>query len=196
MTCSLADCSSPSYARGWCKKHYARYLRNGDPELTVNRPPGMSAEDVFRWYMPGEPPEQDCWLWAGGSFHTDGYGLVSLGGKMARAHVLAYELFVGKIPDGHQIRHQCDNPPCVHPRHLLTGTALDNQRDKVSRNRQVRGERAPKAKLTAEQVVCVRSAHAQGVTQAELAREYDLSQASISEITRQESWKHISSTSG
>ena len=31
--CSVEDCSKPYYAKGYCRMHYARQLRNGDIEL-------------------------------------------------------------------------------------------------------------------------------------------------------------------
>ena len=30
-TCSVPDCQSPSSYRGWCTKHYQRWLKYGDP---------------------------------------------------------------------------------------------------------------------------------------------------------------------
>lgn len=35
--CSLDGCVSPMSSRGWCKKHYKRWERNGDPLKTVSR---------------------------------------------------------------------------------------------------------------------------------------------------------------
>ena len=35
--CSITGCNGPHYGRGWCAKHYRRWLRHGDPE-TVLRP--------------------------------------------------------------------------------------------------------------------------------------------------------------
>lgn len=31
-TCTIGICPEPEHARRWCKKHYARWLRHGDPE--------------------------------------------------------------------------------------------------------------------------------------------------------------------
>jgi hypothetical protein len=39
--CSVSGCGSLSEVRGWCHKHYARWLRHGDP--TVALPPGVAA---------------------------------------------------------------------------------------------------------------------------------------------------------
>jgi hypothetical protein len=34
--CSVPDCDRPISSRGWCRRHYVRWLRTGDP-LTVRR---------------------------------------------------------------------------------------------------------------------------------------------------------------
>lgn len=71
----------------------------------------------------------ECWLWYG-STDKDGYGTKSgtFNGTRTskRAHRIAYEAFVGKIPEGMQLDHLCNNPPCVNPSHLITATSREN----------------------------------------------------------------------
>jgi hypothetical protein len=58
----------------------------------------------------------DCWLWDGpvrGSIQRGRRGE----GKV-RAHVLAYELLVGPVPEGCILHHTCENQRCVNPAHL------------------------------------------------------------------------------
>lgn len=43
-TCSISDCSSQSWKRTWCRKHYQRWRRNGDPEKLVIIPAGTIQE--------------------------------------------------------------------------------------------------------------------------------------------------------
>lgn len=81
----------------------------------------------------------ECWLWTGYS-ERGGYGVITLstgtsGGKPARVHRVAWELENGPIPDGMYILHSCDTPLCVRPAHLRPGTALDNMRDRLARDR-------------------------------------------------------------
>lgn len=82
----------------------------------------------------------DCWLWLGGVLaNTMGYGQIGIGGRRDRktllAHRVSYELFIGPIPSGLQVLHECDNPPCVRPRHLFLGTQLDNMKDMMNKGR-------------------------------------------------------------
>jgi hypothetical protein len=48
---------------------------------------------------------------------------------------VAFEALIGPIPDGLLVRHDCDNPLCVNPEHLRTGTDRDNAQDRDSRGR-------------------------------------------------------------
>jgi hypothetical protein len=91
-----------------------------------------------------------CWPWVGGCF-ADGYGAINVDGKPQRAPRVSYELKNGPIPEGLHIRHSCDNPKCVNPRHLLTGTPSQNAADKVARGRQSRN-----FKITDQQVQEIR----------------------------------------
>jgi hypothetical protein len=81
-----------------------------------------------------------CWLWTAGKAHY-GYGRFRWRGPQRRAHRVAYELFVGEIPDGLFVCHHCDNPPCFNPKHLYLGTQAENMRDAKKRGR-MRGRRS------------------------------------------------------
>lgn len=77
-----------------------------------------------------------CWYFTG-TKTPEGYGKLwdTELKEMGRAHRMAYELYVGPIPDGLQVCHHCDNPSCVNPQHLYLGTNDDNIRDKMQKGR-------------------------------------------------------------
>lgn len=60
---------------------------------------------------------------------------MSVGNKSRSTHRLAYEAWVGPIPEGMLIRHTCDTPLCINPDHLIPGTHRDNMQDRLERGR-------------------------------------------------------------
>ena len=78
--------------------------------------------------------ESGCWIWMAGRFDT-GYGSFWLNGTDVRAHRVAYELYVGAIPEGMWVLHRCDIRECVNPDHLFLGTHQDNMDDMARKGR-------------------------------------------------------------
>lgn len=80
----------------------------------------------------------DCWLWLAAR-DRNGYGKFQYGPKGGQTHVRAHRWIVehlrGPIPLGMVVMHTCDNPPCVNPAHLIIGTPLQNNDDKVAKGR-------------------------------------------------------------
>lgn len=77
-----------------------------------------------------------CWLWRG-SHNPQGYGVYYVGGgKKPRrcylAHRVAWFLTYGPAPDDAVSRHQCHNPACCNPNHILLGTPLENTADSIA----------------------------------------------------------------
>lgn len=130
----------------------------------------------------------DCWIYTG-RINKDGYGRI---GKSAVAHREAYRLWVGQLVKGLYVCHTCDNPACINPKHLFLGTPLKNVADKVAKNRQAVGGKGIASKLTAEQVIEIRTRYSQGgISQAKLASEYGVKSNAIGAIVRGKSWKHV-----
>jgi len=78
--------------------------------------------------------EDGCWPWLGYK-NEKGYGITKIDGKTYRAHRVAYELYIGKIPPGMLVCHSCDRTSCCNPAHLWLGSHADNQNDKMSKGR-------------------------------------------------------------
>ena len=107
-----------------------------------------------------------CDLWIGGTT-SKGYGSIHYNNRARGAHTVAWELANGRpVPDGHVVRHRCDNPRCVRPDHLLIGTQLDNMHDMAERGRRVVsrliGESNGRAKLTDDEVRLIREMYSTG----------------------------------
>lgn len=68
-----------------------------------------------------------CWEWRR-SKTADGYGVIKIGGRTRRAHVVSYEESNGPVPDGIQLDHLCRVRHCVNPDHLEPVSHLDNVR--------------------------------------------------------------------
>lgn len=77
-------------------------------------------------------PECGCWIWMG-SVNRDGYGQVSLGGKMRKAHDVSYEMFIGPVPAGLELDHLCRVRCCCNPRHVEPVTHAENMRRGICR---------------------------------------------------------------
>jgi hypothetical protein len=72
-----------------------------------------------------------CWEWQG-HLSQDGYGRIQMGSrkdntrKVKEAHIISYESFVGKVPEGLVLDHLCRNRRCVNPTHLEPVTMYEN----------------------------------------------------------------------
>lgn len=134
-----------------------------------------------------------CWLWTG-TVTDRGYGSVNTGGKHGPsrgAHRVAWELTHGPIPKGMVVCHSCDNPPCVRPDHLFLGSQRANLRDASAKKRTMRGEDHVFHRLTEADVMDIRTRHADGTSQADLAREYGLNHQHVSSIVGGRAWAHL-----
>ena len=137
-----------------------------------------------------------CWVWIGAS--RRGYGAAAFGSIKA-AHRVSWVIFVGGIPKGADVLHQCDNRLCVNPAHLHLGDDRMNAQEKVARGRMRKpnwpillGEVHHNAKFTEEEVRLIRRRYAdrQG-TLSSLAREFGTSHNNIRFIVTRKTWRHL-----
>lgn len=130
--CSVDGCARAAHCRHLCITHYHRFLDHG----TVELPARVSAFDApladrFHQFVK-VLGDDDCWPWRG-SINPNGYG--QLNGLTPdrrkttfRAHRVAYEVYVGAIPDGLTIDHLCFHRWCCNPAHLEPVTQAENNR--------------------------------------------------------------------
>ena len=133
--------------------------------------------------------DNECWPWLG-SFDKDGYGQIKDGIRKVndRAHKFSARLHFGEIPKGMCVCHSCDNRWCSNPKHLFFGSALDNQIDKVNKNRHAKGESQGNSKLTEEQVAEIRARA--NDSYRKICDEFKLVPSTVYRIWHGQSWKH------
>jgi hypothetical protein len=190
--CCIKECNLPVVALGLCNKHWRRNKKFGSPAAVSCHSGsfrGLSAEERFAKSV---AKTDGCWLWKA-SKDKNGYGIFrgDLAGVMfTRAHRFSYALHTGDLLVNMQALHTCDNPSCVNPDHLFSGTIADNMRDKAQkgRSRAPVGEQNGHAILTERQV---RRILKDPRPYAEIAAQYNVAASTIGSIKQRYSWKHI-----
>lgn len=134
-------------------------------------------------------PNTGCLEW---TRHTNngGYGTVKHKRKAYPAHRFAWIYKHGPVSDDTVICHKCDNPKCINVEHLFAGTALDNVRDKIAKGRlrAAKGDASGTAKLTSAQIEKIM---ADQRPQRLIAKEYDVSQSTISLVKTRKAWLSV-----
>lgn len=138
---------------------------------------------------PGHGPNGDCWLWTG-NLNKDGYGMLSVAGRLTRAHIISYEMHNGPVEKGLCVCHFCDVRECIRPDHLWLGTPRENAADMAQKGRAavIYGEANHASRLSEVQ--------AQGILsdtrkQSVIAREYGVSPATVCMIKKGLRWPHL-----
>jgi hypothetical protein len=137
-TCSIEGCERKHFARGWCRAHYERWWRTGEPgehpiDQRVSGSPWerlLAKVDVNGPVAKNRPDLGRCWMWTASRVER-GYAFLSVDGRHVPAHRVAYEHCYGPIPDGLILDHfACDNGQagCVNPDHVRPATYRENNR--------------------------------------------------------------------
>lgn len=142
--CAICE-ANPVVAKDRCMTCYQYRRRNG-----VDRPEGIARRqaelnyrhdqrrqerrntarlEAERRFLAKVDRTDDCWLWTG-FVAPNGYGKCSSRhiSNSALVHRVAYEMWIGSIPDGMTIDHLCGERRCVRPDHLEAVTLAENVR--------------------------------------------------------------------
>jgi len=192
MICQAKGCDKLKTNSKFCRSHYDRHRRHGDPlggQKTYNGEPLtwlMEQLEAFR-----KQPTDAClfWIYARGK---NGYGGVTYEKKYQLVHRVVCEIFHGKPTHINKYAlHSCGNGnlSCFNPNHLRWGTQKQNIQDTVHHGRSQRGEKSHKAVLSEADVLFIRRAEAnETMTQSELAKKFNVRPSNISQICNRKSW--------
>lgn len=173
--------------RGYAIGEPRRFLQGHNNKLAAKNRPTLEARFWAKLQMLGP---DECWEWQG-TIRRDGYGKLGYQRRNFLAHRISWVIQNGPIPNGLEVCHSCDNPPCCNPEHLFLGTKADNQADKTKKGRQLRGEQISGAILTEADVVEIRRLVASGVSQHALDRKYGLTPGHVHQIVHRQIWAHV-----
>ena len=147
--------------------------------------------EIRFWQEVDKKSNKECWNWLGVKYKK-GYGCFDKRTGERRAHRYSWKLHNGEIPDGLFVLHHCDNPSCVNPKHLWLGTAKDNTRDMMRKNRDgVIGEKNGMSKLNENKVKTARKLRKKGYTYQKIADILEVNEGTIYYAIKKETWKHV-----
>ena len=129
-----------------------------------------------------------CWICTSHAI-DNGYPVISINGKKRKLSRYIFEKKHGPIKKGIVIRHICDNPLCINPKHLIPGTQADNINDKVKRGRTTKGEDSPLTLLSNKKVKEMLKEANKSISY--LSDKYGISHKTVSNILSGKSFKHL-----
>lgn len=123
--CKASDCEGVRYCKGYCTKHYQRWMKYGSVDLPYRTPP--ATYELFWTKVDKTSDPNGCWLWTG-SLSDRGYGNFGSQGQHYKAHRLSWswELQCPLPPPQMLLDHKCHAPACVRPSHLRLVTPSQN----------------------------------------------------------------------
>ena len=195
IACAVPNCHRNSHysakgSQGWCRAHYLRMCRYGDPlggsKTLEGDPAHFFRETVLRY------DGDECLTWPYGK-NGDGYGQMRFQGKMRRVSRLVCEHVNGPPPTPkHEAAHSCGNGhlSCVTKRHLSWKTPAENKADQIRHGTWAHGASHARAKLTESDVRTIRALRGK-VSLKDLSSQFGIAESMIGEIQKDRRWTSL-----
>lgn len=188
-TCSVSGCGRKHWGRTYCRRHYDRWYRNGDP--ISGRAFDGEALDYLNSNVISHATD-DCLQWPY-TRNSAGYGQLVIDGVRVSVTRYVCEQTYGPAPsENHQAAHSCGKggEGCCSPAHLSWKTAEENEADKILHGTRAQGERHGCAKLTEVEVRLIRGMRGTK-THKEIGNRFGASKTQIGDILRGKSWASL-----
>jgi HNH endonuclease len=178
LTCTVDGCNEPMYSKEMCKRHYKQLHRTGSAKAGLKGKHGTVQERF--WHHVDKKSDAECWNWLG-RLDKNGYGSLRTPQTQLRAHRVSFQIHNSTKIEGLIVRHLCNNPSCVNPAHLASGTQTDNMRDRELAGNVPRNETHPNMKFTDDVVEQVRNLTG---TYKEIGAKFGMSESQVGNIKR------------
>jgi len=190
-TCRIDGCGRPYYAKGLCVVHYNRERTYGAADVPLRRPQGDHLHFLLREVLPFRG--QGCLTWPFVR-SQGGYGQIRIGGSNRGVHrEVCWATHGAPAHEADEARHLCGNGHlgCVNPTHIVWGTALQNQHDRLAHGTDSRGARSGRHKIDEATVRLIRADLDAGKHQEQIAESYGVSQSLVSAIKLRRVWSWL-----
>jgi hypothetical protein len=138
----------------------------------------------------GRYADTPCWCWTGQK-DLGGYGRITYRGQTRGVHRLAYEYWIGPIPEGMQVNHICNIRECFRPEHLKLGTQRSNVDDMLRDGRGSDGVANGRSRLFLKDVIEILRLSTDGRSDTWIARKFGVSQWLIWKVTHGRTYRDI-----
>lgn len=186
--CSVPNCGKFCCGHGYCRAHYRRWIKYGDPlaggaykgsvPAWCAAHVGYASDSCLKWPFNREHGKQ-------GIIRVAGHGIIASRYMCMLAH--------GNPPGPrHEAAHSCGkgHEGCVNPRHLRWALPVENCADMIEHGTRAYGQKNPMHRLTEEEVLTIREL-SETMTQRAIAAMFGVAQPTISNIVTRYRWRHV-----